>query len=317
MPSSAAPPVVPLIVVLTALAGSLGCDSVPVTPPHSDPAADRQGTTGGASARVTSRRQAPGPEPTSRGQTGGTAQAAAQGNGQPVHGSVDPATLTHQEKYPRVRAARRETARAIESLFAAAGLRYPAHQLLIRIFKADDQLELWAQPGADRSFVPLKTYPICARSGTLGPKRRAGDRQVPEGFYRIDRFNPASRFHLSLGLDYPNASDKLLSDPDRPGGDIFIHGSCVTIGCVPLTDRLIKELYIIALDAHEAGRPVAVHVFPGRMDGASWTKLEKLAGATAGLLSFWKNLRVGYQHFETQKRLPTISVDSRGRYSFR
>ncbi|MBW2456267.1 MAG: L,D-transpeptidase family protein [Deltaproteobacteria bacterium] len=206
---------------------------------------------------------------------------------------------------------------SIRQLFAAAGLRYPAHQLLIRIFKADDQVELWVQPAADRSFVQLKTYPICARSGTLGPKRVAGDRQVPEGFYRIDRFNPASRFHLSLGLDYPNASDKVLSDPDRPGGDIFIHGSCVTIGCVPLTDRLIKELYIIALDAHEAGKAVPVHVFPRRMGGASWTKLEEIAGADATLQSFWENLREGYRHFETHKRLPTIGVDSRGRYSFR
>ena len=173
------------------------------------------------------------------------------------------------------------------------------------------------QPAAGQQLEQLKTYEICSRSGRLGPKRRQGDRQVPEGFYHVDRFNPASRFHLSLGLDYPNASDRILSDQQHPGGDIFIHGDCVTIGCLPLTDHFIKELYIIALDSHEAGRPVAVHVFPARMQGASWAKLEQHAGTDAELLAFWQNLRDGFNAFERSKRLPTISVDDRGRYSFR
>ena len=72
------------------------------------------------------------------------------------------------------------------------------------------------------------------QSGTMGPKRLQGDYQVPEGFYYINEFNPNSNYHLHLGLNYPNASDKILSDSLRPGGDIYIHGSCVSIGCIPL-----------------------------------------------------------------------------------
>src|SRR5690606_11025729 len=97
-------------------------------------------------------------------------------------------------------------------------------------------------------FTLVKTYPVCSSSGLPGPKRKKGDRQTPEGFYHIDRFNPQSAFHLSLGINYPNSSDKILGHSD-PGGDIFIHGSCVTIGCVPLTDDLIKEVYVLAVEA--------------------------------------------------------------------
>ena len=53
------------------------------------------------------------------------------------------------------------------------------------------------------------SYPICAGSGDLGPKRERGDGQVPEGLYEIDRFNPTSRYHLSLRVNYPNLSDRL------------------------------------------------------------------------------------------------------------
>lgn len=287
-----------------------GCDGAPVSPSRTGPAA---GPSGLPRAEVTpSQHQAQTP---GRSAAAHPAPApAAIRPAKPVAGSMDPAALTAQKEYPRVRAARRNTARAIEQLFARRGIRYPAHRLFIRVFKADDRLELWAQPAADQPFKHLKNYPVCARSGRLGPKRRAGDRQVPEGFYHIDRFNPASSYHLSLGLDYPNASDKILSDPDRPGGDIFIHGDCRTIGCVPITDELIEELYIIALDSSETGRRVAVHVFPTRMVGEAWDALRQRADPNA---LFWDNIRPGFLHFDQQKRLPTFSVDSQGRYLFR
>ncbi len=301
-------------VALPVLVALLGCESVPAPPPTAgDPSTSRfapqEGPrTGGATRPTTSPARATG---------SAERPALALPQTTPVRGSVDPASLTWQQRFPRVRSARQELAPIIAQLFAQAGVSYPGHQLLIRVFKSEELLELWVQPAAGRQLQLLKTYDICARSGGLGPKRRQGDRQVPEGFYQIDRFNPASRFHLSLGLNYPNSSDRLLSDPQRPGGDIFIHGDCVTIGCVPLTDRFIKELYVIALDSHEAGRPVAVHVFPARMVGASWTALEQRAGADAELLAFWQNLRRGFDYVERHKRLPAISIDRRGRYSFR
>lgn len=83
---------------------------------------------------------------------------------------------------------------------------------------------------------------MCMQSGTLGPKRMEGDYQMPEGFYYINEFKPYSNFHLALGINYPNASDKVLSDARRPGGDIYIHGGCVSTGCIAISDQPIEEL---------------------------------------------------------------------------
>lgn len=103
-------------------------------------------------------------------------------------------------------------------------------------------------------FRLIKDYQICSLSGELGPKRQQGDLQVPEGFYWIDRFNPASNFYLSLGINYPNQFDRILGKSGELGGDIFIHGGCVTIGCIPITDDKIKELYLIAVEAKSNGQ---------------------------------------------------------------
>jgi murein L,D-transpeptidase YafK len=209
----------------------------------------------------------------------------------------------------RVRGAREHKTEAITKLFAAAAITYPPRRLLLRVFKDDDLLEVWV---GDRSgpMRLLTSYPVCARSGELGPKRQQGDMQVPEGFYQVTRFNPVSNFHLALGVDYPNASDRLLGK--RPlGGDIFIHGSCVTIGCVPLTDEIIEELYLVAWDTARQGRPVYAHFFPKRMDDAGMSVLAARAGSDAALLAFWKTLRPGYLLFEEHQDLPRISVDAK------
>ena len=147
-----------------------------------------------------------------------------------------------QNRYPRVRAARNHAQPGLEELFKNAGLTYPPRRIFLRLFKLEAECELWAASQANGQLTKIKTYAICATSGELGPKRREGDGQVPEGFYHISAFNPWSSFHLSLKIDYPNASDHILSDRRRPGGDIFIHGSCVTIGCVPLRDGPIEEI---------------------------------------------------------------------------
>ena len=155
-------------------------------------------------------------------------------------------------------------------------------------------------------------------TGTMhpGPKRKEGDRQVPEGCYTIAVFNPKSRFHLSLGLDYPNESDRILADPARPGGEIYIHGSAVSIGCLPLGDAGIEELYLAALDTRQRGRQTThVHIFPARMSGDSWNAFAKTAAdGNPQLRAFWENLQPVYDAFEKARLIPKISVASDGRY---
>jgi murein L,D-transpeptidase YafK len=176
-------------------------------------------------------------------------------------------------------------------------------------------LELWARDAGHR-FRLISKYPILAISGGPGPKRREGDKQVPEGFYEIDRFNPKSLFHLSLGLNYPNASDRVLSDSEHPGSDIFIHGSNVSIGCAPLGDEAIEEVYLAALDARDHGQAhIQVHVFPDRMSGPEWEQFAKAEIARRpGLAAFWAQLRPGFEFFERHRTLPTVTIETDGRY---
>lgn len=211
----------------------------------------------------------------------------------------------------RVDQARKNTLPALKKLAQTRNLSYPLSEIYIRAFKKEKELEVWATNKPGTPMILLATYTVVAASGSLGPKRREGDRQVPEGFYWIDRFNPNSSYHLSLGINYPNASDRKRSDPKKPGGDIFIHGSQVSIGCLAMTDPIIEQIYLIADDARKAGqRKIPVHIFPFRMTQKSLDTQSKLHD----LSSFWSELKPGYDSFEKAKRPPAFTVLESGAY---
>jgi murein L,D-transpeptidase YafK len=132
---------------------------------------------------------------------------------------------------------------------AAVGLRYPPAALTLVGLKGERVLEAWAQTPSGWRLI--KRYPVLAASGGPGPKLRQGDLQVPEGVYRLTAFNPNSSYHLSLQVDYPNADDRAAAAGEgraNLGGDIFIHGKAVSIGCLALGDRAIEELYVLVAD---------------------------------------------------------------------
>lgn len=202
----------------------------------------------------------------------------------------------------RVDRARRLKGAAVQELAKVTGLSSPVRRVFFRAFKEERVLEVWGTDSAAKPMVLVKAYPIAMMSGGIGPKRMEGDRQVPEGRYKINRFNPLSTFRLSLGLDYPTALDRKLGDKDRPGGDIFIHGDRKSIGCLAMTDELIDEIYLLALDAREAGqRMIAVHIFPARLTDANFARLSKAHPVHA---PFWKSLRPMYDRFEEKRLLP-------------
>ncbi len=192
--------------------------------------------------------------------------------------------------------------------------------IFIRIFKKEAQLEVWIKSSKDDSYKLFHSYDICSSSGELGPKRKQGDGQVPEGFYEVSVFNPYSSYYLSLGLSYPNQSDKILGGKGDLGGDIMIHGNCVTIGCIPITDDKIKEVYTLAVEARSHGQSkIQVYSFPAKMDNAfmDWEKLMGFQSLNYDLYNFWKNIKEGYDYFEVNKKLPIISVDKAGKYIFK
>ena len=206
----------------------------------------------------------------------------------------------------------------LQKQFVAKGLSWPAKYVYIRSFKLDSQLELWVKNDPKDAYKLFKTYRVCALAGTLGPKRMEGDYQVPEGFYYINEFNPRSTYHLSLGLNYPNTSDKILSDSLRPGGDIYIHGSCVTVGCIPMTDEQIEEIYIIAANAQEQGEDfIPVHIFPIRYSNKhSADYLAQRIKTDGSLKNFSERLESVYDHFELTHQLPVIMTNTHGDYVF-
>src|SRR5688572_13743677 len=221
-----------------------------------------------------------------------------------------------QLRHSRVKAAYTEKEKTVEQHFVAKKIVQDGARIFLRAFKKEETLEVWVNEKGKNTFSLLQTYQFCSSSGTLGPKRRQGDLQIPEGAYHINHFNPESNFYLSLGLNYPNASDKILSDRQHPGGSIYIHGSCVTIGCIPLTDDKIKELYIMAMEAKNGGQEkIPVHVFPTRLTDQGISFLKK-NHASSPHLEFWGNLKKVYDDFEATKRLKPVKVNKAGQYFF-
>lgn len=227
-----------------------------------------------------------------------------------------PSFFDAQKSYPNVALALKFKQDTLQKQFAAAGLQWPPKQIYVRSFKYDSQMEVWVRNDISDNFKLFKTYRVCALAGTLGPKRMAGDYQVPEGFYYITEFNPRSEYHLALKLNYPNPSDKVLSDSLKPGGGIYIHGSCVTVGCIPINDSQIEELYLLAMAAKNNGQDfIPVHIFPVRYNNSqSMEYLTRAAKDNVPMQKFAVKLKEAYDYFDKEKQLPVITITKTGEY---
>lgn len=137
--------------------------------------------------------------------------------------------------------------------FAAAGVPYPPARFLLLGLKQERELQLYAAgPGQALAFI--RSFPVHGASGELGPKLREGDRQVPEGVYRIIYLNPNSISHLSLALSYPNSFDRIHAEEDGRerhtlGGNIMIHGGAGSVGCLALGDEAAEDLFVLAAES--------------------------------------------------------------------
>jgi murein L,D-transpeptidase YafK len=224
--------------------------------------------------------------------------------------------VDYQKSFGKVSDVFRRKEDTLRKQFAAKKIEWPAKYVYIRSFKYDSELEVWVKSNFTDEYKLFKTYKVCALAGTLGPKRIEGDYQVPEGFYYINEFKPNSTYHLSLGLNYPNAADKILADSLQPGGDIYIHGSCVTQGCIPITNPQIEELYILTTHARNNGQDfIPVHIFPIRFNNPkSMAYLERLMRDDSELRDFEKTMKQAYDYFDVTKQLPVVSVNTKGEY---
>jgi hypothetical protein len=141
---------------------------------------------------------------------------------------------------------------------------------------------------------------------------------VPEGFYFVEAFNPLSEYYLSLRVNYPNEADRLRGETAALGGDIFIHGGCKSIGCVPVQDDAMKEIYWLAVESRAAGQQqIPVHIFPTRMTAERVQWLRSVFSPNRDLLDFWRNLQEGYEYFERTKLVPQVAVVGRDNLSIK
>ncbi len=182
--------------------------------------------------------------------------------------------------------------------------------MLIRAFKTEMKLELWVQDSYSDKYKLFKSYNVCQKSGLLGPKQREGDKQTPEGFYDVTpaRLNPNSQYFLSFNIGFPNRYDKSLG---RTGSNLMIHGNCISIGCLAMTDNNIAEIYLIVEQNFKYGHSsIPIHIYPFRMTENNMALREEYHW-----YPFWKNLKQGYDHFEKYNR-PAHAIAKNGSYVF-
>ncbi len=185
----------------------------------------------------------------------------------------------------------------------------PSAPTLIRTYKKEAELEIWKK-NSSGEYALLKTYPMCRWSGQLGPKKREGDMQVPEGFYTIapGQMNPASHYYLSFNVGYPNAYDRAYG---RTGGNVMVHGVCSSAGCFSMTDEQVADIYAIARESFAGGqREIQLQSYPFHMTPENMAKFRLDPN-----IAFWKDLKNGSDHFEVTKAEPSVTVCGK-RYVF-
>jgi murein L,D-transpeptidase YafK len=221
----------------------------------------------------------------------------------------------NQLRYKRVREAYRLKEANLNSMLLQNGISRDKLMIYLRAFKKEKQIELWGKNREDNSYKLIKTYKICRLSGVTGPKRRQGDLQIPEGFYHISAFNPASSYHLSMAINYPNRSDRILGVKNNLGNNICIHGDCVTIGCLPITDDKIEELYIFCIEAKNNGQSrIPVTIFPCKLTDPEYNRISEKYKNSSDKVGLWTDLKKGYDIFNSTKKLPNIGFLKSGRH---
>jgi murein L,D-transpeptidase YafK len=225
--------------------------------------------------------------------------------------------VSEQKKYKKVRTAYIEKENYLIKKLKEKNLSLQNLNILMVAYKDEGEFEVYVKSKTDKAYQKFLTYAICSNSGDLGSKNKEGDYQVPEGFYHINHFNPMSNFFLSLGISYPNQADK-KRNPTRQtrdlGGAIYLHGACATIGCIPITDEYIKEVYVLAVQARANGQTkIPIYILPFRFTKEN---KEKFYPKYKNLVGFWDNIKIGYEKFEKNKETLSFQTDSKGNYIF-
>jgi len=219
--------------------------------------------------------------------------------------------IDKQLSYTMVKEAFSEKYSILEILLKANNLDVKNYYGLIRIFKKEKILELWAKKIEPNSpWMLINIYKICSPISILGPKISKED-EYPEGIYYIKELS-SSNEELSLKLDFPNAADmyylKVL-----PNSEIKIVGTCFQSQNFSVPEDKIKEIYLFTLFALANGQKFfPIHIFPCKL---SQENLNYLIDINPNYQTFWKSLFYIYNYFEKFKELPQVIINTNGTYS--
>lgn len=212
-----------------------------------------------------------------------------------------------QMGYTRVREAYADKGKAVVKTLAEHGISRDSLRIYLRAFKTEKKIEVWAKNICDSCFVLVRELDICDMSGTVGPKRRYKDLQVPEGFYHICELNPYSKYFLSMRINYPNASDSIRGVQGHLGNEIFIHGECISSGCLAITNERIKELFIYCIEAYNSEQEkIEMTIFPARLNDNVYSRLIAGYRKDKDKTSLWADLKKSYDLFQKNKVPPVI-----------
>ncbi len=218
-----------------------------------------------------------------------------------------PSFRERQLNFTRVREAYNYKEKIVNKTLADHAISHDSLRIYLRAFKSEKIIELWAKNIADTVFIPVKEFTICDISGFEGPKRRYRDLQVPEGFYHISELNPYSKYYLSMGINYPNGSDSIRGVRGHLGNQIYIHGSCISSGCLAMTDDRIRELFVYCIEAYNSGQQVIdMTIFPARLTDKNYSGLISDYKKDKDKLSLWGDLKNSYDLFNRTKVQPKV-----------
>ncbi|MCB9261015.1 MAG: hypothetical protein H6607_01395 [Flavobacteriales bacterium] len=227
----------------------------------------------------------------------------------------DESFKSKQMRYSRVKKAFESKEILVKTKIGLARIHQDSFDIYVRIFKREGVLEAWGKNINEDTYRLIESYNFCSNVGIPGPKRKKGDLQIPEGFYQISRFNPESNYHLSVKVNYPNKADSIKGERENLGGDIYIHGGCETVGCIPITDSCIEELYLMLVLAKNSGQNlIPVHIFPTRLNYSNMVLLKTQFPQT-DLHAFWESLKPVYEHFEQKGELLDVIINPDGNYN--
>lgn len=216
----------------------------------------------------------------------------------------------YKDGFKRFADVKRRMEPLLEVALAEKGLKL-GEPVFLRSFKEERELELWMLASGSNTYKHVHTWKIKGLSGKLGPKFAEGDKQSPEGFYRVTlpQFLHKSSNHLAFNIGYPNAYDRAHQ---RTGSFIMVHGHTGSIGCLAMTDPYIEEIYPICHAALKKGSQSAfqIHLFPYRMTAKKMQEHEQHQH-----YDFWLNLKEGYDFF-TQNRFPPVVKVANKTYVF-